>query len=162
MEFINQGQNFKVIVDYAHEPLSLTELFSALREMLSTGGRLIGVVGSDGGGRDKGKRQKMGEIAGKLCDLVVVTDVNCFNEDPKEIAEMLTKGARLFGKKDNEDLFVEIDRKEGIKKAIAMAKEKDIVAITAKGTEPCIVDHGKRIPWDDREVAKEILKTGLF
>jgi len=158
MEFINEGQNFKVIVDYAHEPLSLTELFTTLRNMLAPGAKLIGVVGSDGGGRDVGKRAKMGEIAGRFCDTVVITDVNCFDEDPKEIAEMLAVGARAAGKKDNENLFIEIDRKEGIKKAIALAKEKDIVVITAKGTEPCIVDHGKKIPWDDRVVAREIIR----
>ena len=160
MEFINIGQPFKVIVDYAHEPLSLTSLFQTLRPLLGVGGKLIGVVGSDGGGRDVGKRDKMGEIAGQLCDVVVITDVNCFDEDPAQIAEMLAVGARRAGKKDGVDLFVEVDRRQGITRAIKLAGAGDIVAITAKGTEPCIVQaHGKKLPWDDRKITKEILSS---
>lgn len=160
MEFIEAGQNFKVIVDYAHEPLSLTSLFETLRPLLGVGGRLIGVVGSDGGGRDIGKRDKMGELAGQLCDVVVITDVNCFDEDPARIAEMLAVGARRAGKKDGVDLFVVVDRLEGIKKAIKLAQAGDIVAITAKGTEPCIVQaRGKKLSWDDRKITKEILSS---
>ncbi|KKU26300.1 MAG: UDP-N-acetylmuramyl-tripeptide synthetase [Candidatus Magasanikbacteria bacterium GW2011_GWA2_46_17] len=160
MEFIDEGQDFKVIVDYAHEPLSYAGLFSSCKEMMKgTGGRLIAVIGSDGGGRDKGKRRKMGEIAGKMADYVVVTDVNCHDEDPLEIAEMLAKGSREAGKKDGDNLFVEIDRRQGIEKAISLARANDIIVITAKGTEPCIVvADGKRIPWDDRKVAREVLR----
>jgi len=159
MEFIEQGQDFKVVVDYAHEPMSLTSLFTTLREIVKPiGGKVIAVIGSDGGGRDKAKRITMGEIAGKMCDFIVISDVNPFDEDPKEIAEMLAQGARSIGKKDGENLFIQIDRKEGIKKALSLAQKNDIVAITAKGTEPCIVEaRGKKIPWDDRKVTKEIL-----
>lgn len=158
MEFIEAGQPFKVIVDYAHEPLSLTSLFQTLRPLLGPGNKLIGVVGSDGGGRDKGKRAEMGALAGKFCDFVVITDVNCFDEDPAEIAEMLAVGARCAGKVDNENLFIQVDRYEGIKKALKLAKARDIVAITAKGTEPCIVQaHGKKLPWDDRAVVRKML-----
>ncbi|MDO8499594.1 MAG: UDP-N-acetylmuramoyl-L-alanyl-D-glutamate--2,6-diaminopimelate ligase [bacterium] len=159
MEFIDEGQNFKVLVDYAHEPLSLTALFTAMRGMTEPGGKVIGVVGSDGGGRDIGKRGKMGEIAGQLCDFVVITDVNCFDEDPVEIAEMLAVGARRSGKIDGQNLFIIVDRRAGIKKAVELAGPGDVLAITAKGTEPVIcVAGGKKIPWDDRTVAREILK----
>ncbi|HRY36986.1 MAG TPA: UDP-N-acetylmuramyl-tripeptide synthetase [Candidatus Magasanikbacteria bacterium] len=158
MEFIEEGQNFKVVVDYAHEIMSLTALFETLRNMAGEN-KIIGVIGSDGGGRDKGKRFAMGEIAGKLCDQVVITDVNCFDEDPKEIAEMIALGVRKSGKKDGENLFIIVDRFEAIKKALKLARTGDIVAVTAKGTEPCImVANGRRIPWDDREVVKKILK----
>jgi len=163
MEFIKAGQNFKVVVDYAHEPLSLKELFSSLRGMLVPSGKLIAVIGSDGGGRDKSKREKMGELSAQLTDYIVITDVNCFDEDPKEIAEMLAVGARKAGKKDNSDLFIEVDRRKGIEKAFALAKPGDIVVITAKGTEPCIVVvGGKKIPWDDRKVAREILEKNFI
>jgi UDP-N-acetylmuramoyl-L-alanyl-D-glutamate--2,6-diaminopimelate ligase len=160
MEFVDEKQSFKVLVDYAHEPLSLEALFTAMRQMTSVGGKVIGVIGSDGGGRDVTKRPKMGAIAGRLCDLVVVTDVNPFDDDPEEIIEMLAKGAREAGKKDGVDLFLEVDRRAGIKKAFALAGPGDVVAITAKGTEPCIVvAGGKRIPWDDRTVAREELRA---
>ena len=159
MEFIDEGQLFKVVVDYAHEPMSLTELFNALRQLVGPDKKIISVVGSDGGGRDKSKREKMGEIAGRLTNIVVVTDVNCFDEDPKQIAETLAIGARRAGKQDSQNLFIEIDRRKGIEKAISLANAGDVVAITAKGTEPCIVvAKGKKIPWDDRNVARSILR----
>ena len=102
----------------------------------------------------------MGKVAGELADIVVVTDVNCFDEDPRAIAEMLASGAREAGKIDGQNLFVETDRHQGIEKAIRLAKPGDAVAITAKGTEPCIVvAGGRRIPWDDRRVAREILES---
>lgn len=165
IEFIDQGQDFKVVVDYAHEPISLTELFKTLREVFinpykNEQRRLIGVVGSDGGGRDQGKREKMGELAGQLCELVMITDVNCFDEDPKVIAEMLAKGARQAGKIDGRDLFIEVDRRLGIKQAISLAKTGDVVVLTAKGTEPfMVVAGGRKIPWDDREVARQALRA---
>lgn len=161
MEFIDCGQPFKVVVDYAHEPLSLTALFKTLKDLVAKdSGRVIAVVGSDGGGRDVSKRGKMGAVAGELADIVVVTDVNCFDEDPKAIAEMLAVGAREVGKIEGKDLFVEVDRRKGIELAIKLALPGDVVVVTAKGTEPCIVvAGGKRLPWDDRVVAKEILQS---
>ncbi len=157
MEFINAGQNFKVVIDYAHEPMSLTELFKALKNICK--GKVIAVIGSDGGGRDTLKRTKMGAIAGKLCDYIVISDVNCYDEDPLEIAQMLAVGARESGKKDDVDLFVVVDRFKGIQKAFSLAKENDIVVITAKGTEPYIaVANGEKITWNDRTVATEILE----
>ncbi len=162
MESVEAGQDFKVIVDYAHEPMSFTELFHSLRKMVGADHKIIAVVGSDGGGRDKGKREKMGEITGRLADIAVISDVNCYDEDPAEIAEMLAKGARFAGRKDNTDLFVVVDRREGIKKAISLARTGDVVVITAKGTEPFIgVANGQKIPWDDRRVAKEILEETI-
>ncbi|HNU96068.1 MAG TPA: UDP-N-acetylmuramyl-tripeptide synthetase [Candidatus Magasanikbacteria bacterium] len=159
MEFIEEGQNFNVVVDYAHESMSLTALFETLRNLVRDK-KIIGIIGSDGGGRDKSKRKEMGKIAGQLCDIVIITDVNCFDENPKEIAEMLAVGVRETGKKDEENLFIVIDREQAIKKALSLAKAGDVVAITAKGTEPCIViEGGKKIPWDDREVTRKILKT---
>ncbi|EKD43262.1 MAG: hypothetical protein ACD_72C00381G0002 [uncultured bacterium] len=157
MEFIEAGQNFKAIVDYAHEPMSLTALFNNLRKI--TQGKVIAVIGSDGGGRDVSKRAKMGEIAGQLCDHIIISDVNCFDEDPMQIAEMLAAGARKAGKKDNENLFIVIDRFQGIQKACSLASAGDIVVVTAKGTEPYIaVANGEKIKWDDRTVTREILE----
>jgi UDP-N-acetylmuramoyl-L-alanyl-D-glutamate--2,6-diaminopimelate ligase len=157
MEYIDEGQPFSVIVDYAHESLSLTGLFESLRKN-TPAGKVISVIGSDGGGRDQKKRGRMGEVAGMLCDYVIVSDVNCFDEDPGKIAEMLAAGVRLAGKRDGVNLFVEIDRRKGIERALSLANPGDVVAITAKGTEPCIVvAHGRKISWDDRRVAREIL-----
>ncbi|MBI5729215.1 MAG: UDP-N-acetylmuramyl-tripeptide synthetase [Candidatus Magasanikbacteria bacterium] len=163
MEFIEAGQNFKAVVDYAHEPMSYTALFNTLRALVAREqGKVIAVIGSDGGGRDIGKRGAMGEIAGRLADYVIVSDVNCFDDDPKEIAEMLAAGARREGKKDGEDLFVIIDRREGIRQALSLAHVGDIVAVTAKGTEQWIaVGQGEKIPWDDRRVVREEIQSFL-
>ncbi len=159
MEFVEVGQPFKAIVDYAHEPLSLTALFTTLRQMVKpNNGKIISVIGSDGGGRDVKKRSKMGAIAGQLCDYVVISDVNCFDEDPKNIAEMLASGAREFGKKDGVNLFVVVDRRAGFAKAVSLARPGDVVVVTAKGTEPVLcIANGVKIPWDDRKVLKEEL-----
>jgi UDP-N-acetylmuramoyl-L-alanyl-D-glutamate--2,6-diaminopimelate ligase len=157
MEFIDAGQPFKVIVDYAHEPMSLTELFTNLKKIFK--GKVIAVIGSDGGGRDVSKRSKMGEIAGRLCDYIVISDVNCYDEDPLQIAQMLASGAIQTGKQYDVDMFIVVDRWKGIQKAFSLAKEGDVVVITAKGTEPFIaVANGQKIPWDDRSVAREILE----
>jgi UDP-N-acetylmuramoyl-L-alanyl-D-glutamate--2,6-diaminopimelate ligase len=163
MEFISAGQNFDVIVDYAHEPMSLQALFETLRKRVGPhNGKVIAIIGSDGGGRDKSKRFKMGEIAGQLCDYVIISDVNPFDEDPNEIAQMLAEGVKKSGKVENQSLFTVIDRREGIKQALNLAQKDDIVAITAKGTEPCIVvANGKKIPWDDRKVALDLLNTSF-
>ena len=163
MEFIEAGQNFKAVVDYAHEPMSYVALFTTLRSVVTPGkGKVIVVIGSDGGGRDTGKRGAMGEIAGRLADYVVVSDVNCFDDDPREIAEMLAAGARRAGKIDGENLFIIIDRREGIHKALSLARPGDIAAVTAKGTEPWIaVGQGEKIPWDDRQVVREEIQKFL-
>ena len=160
MEFIDAGQPFKAIVDYAHEPISIRALFKTLRNIVKDDGKVIGIIGSDGGGRDIGKRSTMGEIAGTLADIVIVTDVNCFEEDPGQIAEMLAKGARTAGKKDGFDLFIEVDRRLAIRHALSFAKPGDVVVVTAKGTEQCIVvTKGRKIPWDDRTVMREELEA---
>ncbi|MCX6782129.1 MAG: UDP-N-acetylmuramoyl-L-alanyl-D-glutamate--2,6-diaminopimelate ligase [Candidatus Magasanikbacteria bacterium] len=159
MEFIEEGQPYKVVVDYAHEPMSLAELFSSLRRFVGNKQKIISVIGSDGGGRDKLKRAEMGRIAGEMTDMVIIADVNCFDEDPMDIAEMIAVGARNAGKKDGTDMLIEIDRKIAIEKALEIAEPGDVVAITAKGTEPFIaVSGGKKIPWDDRTVAREAIE----
>lgn len=159
MEKIKGSQSFQVIVDYAHEPMSIRGLFESLKNFSDFHGKLIGVIGSDGGGRDKKKRHKIGLITAEYCDYVIVTDVNCYDEDPNSIAQAVADGAREGGKYDEKSLFVEIDRFKAIEKAFLLAKAGDIVVITAKGSEPFIaVAKGKKIPWDDRKIAKNILE----
>jgi UDP-N-acetylmuramoyl-L-alanyl-D-glutamate--2,6-diaminopimelate ligase len=140
----------------------LQALFLTLRKLVGSSQKIIGVVGSDGGGRDKQKRYTMGEISGNFSDYVIITDVNCFDEDPLEIARMLKEGALRARKQEGEDLFVVIDRRAAIAKACSLAKRGDVVAITAKGTEPCmVVANGKKIMWDDRGVARAVLRELL-
>ncbi len=161
MERINEGQKFTVIVDYAHEKESMTNVLNTAQIIKPEGGKVIVLLGAEGGGRDKTKRPLMGEISAKLADYVVVSNVDPYDDDPKEILEDIATVSEKFGKKRNENLFVIEDRREGIKKAIELAKEKDVVIITGKGAEQSMIIGGKKIPWDDRNVVREELKKYL-
>ena len=115
-------------------------------------------MGAEGGGRDKTKRFEMGEVVAKMADYVITSNVDPYNDNPREIAEDIVLTAEKFGKIRNENLFLIEDRREGIKKAITLAKSGDIVIITGKGAEQTMIIGGKTIPWDDRVVAREELR----
>jgi len=101
----------------------------------------------------------MGELAAKMADYVVVSNVDPYEDDPKQILEDIASSSEKFGKVRNQNLFVIEDRKLGIKKAISLAKANDIVLITGKGAEQSIVIGGKRSTWDDRQVVRKELKS---
>ena len=92
---------------------------------------------------------------------MIVSNVDPYEDDPKEILEDIARVAEQHGKKRNKDLFVIEDRREGIKKALALARTGDIVLITGKGAEQSMIIDGKSIPWDDREVVREEVKRLL-
>lgn len=152
MEIVDVGKPVTVLVDYAHEPLSLKHVLATAREM-SRGGRVIAVFGATGGGRDTWKRPVMGATSAKLADLTVVTTDDPYQEDPSAIIDAVAHGARGAGARDGETLFRVLDRRAAIRAAFAKAKSGDVIAILGKGREPMVV--GKRLlPWDDREVAR--------
>jgi UDP-N-acetylmuramoyl-L-alanyl-D-glutamate--2,6-diaminopimelate ligase len=152
-ERIELGQPFSVIVDYAYEPYALEALFAAVK-----GVRLIGVHGSAGGGRDVARRPMIGKLAAEHEAVVIVTNEDPYDEDPREIIEQVALGAREAGKIEGTDLFLVDDRKEAIRKAFSLAQAGDAVLVTGKGSEPVMaVAGGKKIAWDDRKVAREIL-----
>ncbi|MCX6737784.1 MAG: UDP-N-acetylmuramoyl-L-alanyl-D-glutamate--2,6-diaminopimelate ligase [Candidatus Parcubacteria bacterium] len=156
MEQINSGQNFIVLVDYAHEEKSMTAALQAARVM--TKEKIIVLLGAEGGGRDKAKRPAMGRVTGELADYVVVSNVDPYKDDPQEIIEDIAKASELTGKVEGKDLFRVIDRREGIKMALSLANKDDVVLITGKGAEQFIIINGVRSPWDDRRVVKEELE----
>jgi UDP-N-acetylmuramoyl-L-alanyl-D-glutamate--2,6-diaminopimelate ligase len=160
MEFINEGQNFKILVDYAPEPASMEKLYETVRGsgFMSSGGKIIHVLGSAGGGRDKSRRPILGGIAAKNADYVIITNEDPYDENPEEIINQVAAGAT--GKEDGVNLFKILDRGEAIAKALGLAHENDLVIITGKGSEQAIcVANNKKIPWDDREKVREILKS---
>ncbi|MFA4941693.1 MAG: UDP-N-acetylmuramyl-tripeptide synthetase [Patescibacteria group bacterium] len=162
LERINEGQKFTVLVDYAFEPKAVSKLYEAIK-LISKDEKqkknIIHVLGSTGGGRDKARRPHLGKIAGAKADYVIITNEDPYDDDPQEIINQVAEGAIEVGKKEGEDLFKILDRREAIHKALALAKENDIVLITGKGSEQAIcVAEGEKIPWDDREVTKEELK----
>jgi UDP-N-acetylmuramoyl-L-alanyl-D-glutamate--2,6-diaminopimelate ligase len=135
-----------IIVDYAHTPEQLEAVYKSFNNK-----KLICVLGSCGGGRDKWKRPVLGEIAKKYCEKIIITNEDPYDENPMEIINQVAEKAG-----DNTEKI--LDRKEAIKKAIYVANPQDIVIITGKGSEPWMcVANGKKIPWDDRKIVKEII-----
>src|SRR3989344_4798176 len=159
MEKINEGQKFTVIVDYAHERESITNILETANNMKKAGAKVIILLGAEGGGRDKAKRPIMGELSAKMADYVIVSNVDPYEDDPKQILEDIAVSSEKFGKIRDQNLFVIEDRRLGIRKALSLAKANDIVLITGKGAEQSIVIGGKRSSWDDRQVVREELKS---
>ena len=150
MERIEEGQDFTVVVDYAHKPDAITAVLAALRPV--TAGRLIVVVGA-GGDRDQGKRPLMGAAAAQVADLVIVTDDNPRSEDPAAIRSSVLAGASV-----GPAAVVEVaDRRDAIEHAIALAHRGDAVVIAGKGHETGQEIAGEVHPFDDRIVVREAL-----
>jgi len=145
---IDVGQDFEVVVDYAHTPDSLEKLYQVFQNS-----RNICVLGGTGGGRDSWKRAKMGEIAEKYCEEIILTDEDPYDENPEKIVGDVAKG--ITSKKPR----IIMDRREAIKQAINMARTGDHVLITGKGTDPYIMGpKGTKTPWSDARIAKELLE----
>jgi UDP-N-acetylmuramoyl-L-alanyl-D-glutamate--2,6-diaminopimelate ligase len=150
-EPIDEGQGFSVLVDYAHTPDSLENVLRAARRL--TGGRLISVFGA-GGDRDRDKRPKMGRAGAELSDLAVVTSDNPRSEDPEAIVAEVLAGAG-----GGAEVEVEVDRRAAIALALGRAEPGDTVVIAGKGHEQGQeFEGGRKIPFDDREVAREELR----
>ena len=147
-ESVDEGQPFTVLVDYAHTPDSLANVLRTAREL--TGGQLICVFGC-GGDRDRGKRPEMGRIASELADVAIVTSDNPRSEDPLAIIEEILAGAA-------EDVRVEPDRRAAIAQAVKQAGKRDVVVIAGKGHEQGQEFADRKVPFDDREVAREALR----
>ena len=150
-EPVDEGQEFAVLVDYAHTPDSVENVLRAARDL--TSGRLIAIVGA-GGDRDRAKRPLMGRAGAELSDLAVITSDNPRSEDPARIIEDI-----LAGIEDPEAVVVEPDRDAAIGLAIREAGPGDTVVIAGKGHEQGQeFEHGRKIPFDDRDVARRHLR----
>lgn len=153
LEKIDEGQDFEVIVDYAHSPDSLKTVYSAVKPAVKN--KMIAVLGGTGD-RDKTYRAKGGAIADEYADIIIATNEDPYGEDPEDIIDQVLSGIK--NKKPDENLFRISDRKEAIEKAINMANEGDLVIITGKGAEQFMICGEKKIPWDDREIARGFLR----
>lgn len=153
MEFIEAGQNFSVIVDYAHEPASMQALMRIVRSMPHK--KIIHIFGATGGGRDKSKREILGEISDANSDIIILTNDDPYNEDEEKIIKDIKKGIK---RKKDSALQIIIDRGEAIKRGIMLASEGDMVLITGKGSEQVIALGDKVLPWDDRKIAREVIE----
>lgn len=153
LERIDAGQPFDVIVDYAHTPDALENLLETLKHL--TRNRLILVFGATGD-RDKGKRPIMGELAAKLADRIVLTDEESYTEDPAQIRHMIMEGIISGGGGSKVDEVP--DRKQAIEKALSTARRGDTVVVTGMGHEQYRIIDGRREPWHEPSVIRELLE----
>ena len=158
LELVKNQSGLNLVVDYAHTPDALLKTLTTLRPIVD--GRLITVFGC-GGDRDRGKRSEMGLVAGENSDLVFITSDNPRSEDPLSIIAQIEKGTQATGliRLNNSPqrpvtesgYFVEADRRQAIRKAVALADERDLVLIAGKGHEDYQIVGGQRKRFDDRK-----------
>lgn len=148
VERVDCGQNFTVIVDYAHTDDSLRKLYEAFPSS-----RKIAVLGSTGGGRDSWKRPILGKIADEYCDEIIITNEDPYDEPLMKIINEVAGGVTRHTP------HIIIDRREAIRKALELSRVNDTVLITGKGTDPYIMGpHGTKEVWDDATVVREELE----
>jgi UDP-N-acetylmuramoyl-L-alanyl-D-glutamate--2,6-diaminopimelate ligase len=136
------------VVDYAHTPDSLEQLYKAFKDMPK-----VCVLGNTGGGRDTWKRPEMAGIAERYCNHIILTNEDPYDEDPRKIVEEMAKGIT-----DKSKLDIIMDRRMAIATALAMAVEGGYVLISGKGTDPYIMGpHNSRQVWSDADVVQEEL-----
>lgn len=147
----NINQDFEVIVDYAHTPESLEELYKAFPKAPK-----ICVLGNTGGGRDRWKRPVMARIAEKYCSKIILTNEDPYDENPESIVDEMEREIK------KKPVLKILDRREAIHYALKVAEKDSAVLISGKGTDPYIMEaNGKKTPWSDAEVAKEELEKVL-
>ncbi|MEO8911370.1 MAG: UDP-N-acetylmuramoyl-L-alanyl-D-glutamate--2,6-diaminopimelate ligase [Candidatus Saccharimonas sp.] len=152
-EYATANQPYDVVVDYAHTPDGLEKILTAAQKLSKN--RVILVFGSCGD-RDKGKRPQMGEIAARLADRIFLTDEESYNEDPKQIRQMIYEGIESV--KGGPIKTTEVpDRRDAIEKALGVATKGDMILITGMGHEVYRIVNGQRIPWNDTQVVHDIL-----
>lgn len=152
LEQIDCGQPFHVIVDFAHTPDGMEKIMQYAQKILPEGKKITAVFGS-AGKRDIAKRKVFGELADKYCDLIILTEDDPRDEDPKEIADQIREGIH-----NTQNIFIQ-DRYEAIRQAIENANPQDVILLLGKGDEPYIYRENGRAPWmGDNVAVKECIK----
>ena len=157
MEKITTPKGFMVFIDYAHEPKSLESVYQYCRSLIAkeNKNKLICVLGAAGGGRDKWKRPVMGNLAAKYCDYVILTNEDPYDENPAAILDEIEAG---FSQVQNPYEQI-LDREEAIQKSLSLAARGDIVILTGKGSETCIMGpNNTKTPWNEKEVVEKMLR----
>lgn len=161
LEAVDGGQPFRVILDYAHTPDALKQLFETVRP--TTKGRLIHVGGATGN-RDRTKRPLLGAIAAQYADIIIVTNEDPDNESPAAIIGAVVDGVRRGAGnrkrlRERENFFVIEDRAEAIRTAVRLAEPDDTVLVTGKGDESAMVVNGRHVPYSDRDTIQAALRA---
>jgi UDP-N-acetylmuramoyl-L-alanyl-D-glutamate--2,6-diaminopimelate ligase len=154
MDYVDEGQPFALIVDYAHTPGAFRKLFPWIRA--NTTGKVTAVFGS-AGERDREKRPLQGKAAAELCDTVIITDEDPRGEDSMLIIEQIAAGCD--GKRRGDDLFLVPARPEAIRLAVSRAAPGDTVLLLGKGHEGSIIGPKGPMPWDERAEARSALRS---
>ena len=158
MNRVDLGQNFEVIVDYAHTPDAFLNVYESV--VPGKKGRIISLFGG-AGRRDESTRGERGEIAAKYSDIVIITEDDSRDENPAEIAEEFVKGAEQAGFLRGKNLLVELNREKAIQMAVDVAKKDDIVLILGKGHEKTILRATGAVPFEDLKVTEKALRKRL-
>lgn len=158
MNRVEMGQDFEVIVDYAHTPDAFLKVYESV--VPGKKKRIISLFGG-AGRRDESTRAERGEIAAKNSDIVIITEDDSRDEAPVAIAEEFAEGAEKAGLVRGKNLLIELDRGRAIQMAIDLAKKDDIVLILGKGHEKTILRAGGAVPFEDLKVTEKALKKRL-
>ncbi len=151
VEKIDEGQRFAVYVDYAHTSDSLEKLYQAFPNE-----RKLCVLGNCGGGRDRWKRPEMARVAEQYCNEVILTNEDPYDEDPEAIVQEMVAGM------EEKEPTIIMDRRLAIRHALTKARDRDVVLVTGKGTDPYIMGpKGTKTPWSDEQVVREELRALL-
>lgn len=163
LELIDEGQAFKVIIDYAHTPDAFEKLYEALKPIRKK--RIIAVFGATGD-RDRTKRPILGEIAGRHANVIILTNEDPYTENPEKIIQEVAAGIRGKKWQAEKNYFTILDRRQAIQKALTLAQTGDLVLITGKGhEEQMAVVHPKNprlsilIPFNEQKIIRNQLKA---
>ena len=162
MTRVDEGQDFDVIVDYAHTPESFDKILAEVRPLAKN--RLICVFGS-AGRRDEAKRAAQGKIAGKWCDIVIATEEDDRDIDGNEILSQIASGAEASGKVQDKDLFLILNREAAVQKAIDLVQTGDLVILLGKGHEKSILYNGpkaaelRHLPQNDGDMQRVLKRA---
>jgi UDP-N-acetylmuramoyl-L-alanyl-D-glutamate--2,6-diaminopimelate ligase len=155
MEYVPNNKGFKIIIDYAVTPDSLQKLYDLIEKINIDKNKIISIFGACGE-RDRGKRPIMGKIVSNFADYIILTNEDPYNEDAEKIINEVASGIK--NRKESIDFWKILDRREAIKKALALARTGDHIILTGKGAEETMAIGNKRIEWNDRKVILEELE----
>ncbi len=158
LDRVDAGQPFTVMIDYAVTPDAFEKLAELVHhDLLKDGAKWWWVFGATGE-RDRTKRPVLGAIAGGKADYIVLTNEDPFHEDPERILDEVEAGVKEAGKEKEKNYWRTLDRRAAIRYALEHAKPGDVVTITGKGAETAMAIGDTRVPWNEREIVREILR----
>jgi len=156
MEYVPNNKNLDIVIDYAHTPDGFQKVFEALRPLAR--GKIIAVFGS-AGDRDKTKRPVLGQIASQFADEIILTEEDPGSENPGAIINQIIPGINTAKFAIGKNMHIILDRKSAIQRALTHANPNDLILLLAMGAQTVLARKDKKIPYNEREIVQQILKT---